>query len=113
LTVVVRGDGPVLTSFGLSGVLSSPTLTLSDASGTIATNSGWGNAPILGSAATGAMVVQPLTAALSARAHAFALPPGSGDSGMVVTLPPGAYTAGVSGAGGSSGVVLVEIYELR
>jgi hypothetical protein len=113
LTVVVRGDGPVLASFGLSGVLSSPTLTLSNATGTIATNSGWGNAPALGSAATGSVVVQPLTAALSARAHAFALPLGSGDSGMVVTLPPGAYTVGVSGAGGASGVALVEVYELR
>ncbi len=110
LTVVVRGDGPVLTSFGLSGVLTDTTLTLSSSSGTIATNSGWGNAATLGSAA---IVVQPLTAALSARVHAFALPPASADSGMVVTLPPGAYTAGVSGTGGASGVALVEIYELR
>jgi len=113
LTVVVRGDGPVLTSFGLSGVLTNPTLTLTSAGGTIATNSGWANAPALGSAATGLMVVQPLTAALSARVHAFALPPRSGDSGMVVTLPPGAYTAGLSGAGGTTGVALFEIYELR
>jgi len=113
LTVVIRGDGPVLASFGLSGVLASPVLTLSSTSGTIATNDGWGNAPTLGSAAAGSTVVQPLTAALSARVHAFALPPGSGDSGMVVTLPPGAYTAGVSGAGGGTGIALVEIYELR
>ena len=29
------------------------------------------------------------------------------------TLPPGNYTAQVSGANGSTGVALVEIYELR
>jgi hypothetical protein len=113
LTVVIRGDGPVLASFGLSGILASPTLTLSGAGGTIATDAGWGNAPVLGGAATASTVVQPLTAALSARVHAFALPPGSGDSGMVVTLPPGSYTASVSGAGGTTGVALFEVYELR
>jgi len=113
LTVVIRGDGPVLSSFGLSGVLPNPVLTLSSASGTIATSAGWGNPPALGAAATGSIVVQPLTAALSARAQAFALPPGSGDSGMVATLPPGSYTASISGADGDAGVALVEVYELR
>ncbi len=113
LTMVIRGDGPALAAFGLSGVLSSPTLTLSNATGTLATNTRWGNAPALGGAATGDMVVQPLTEALSARVQAFQLPQGSGDSGMVATLPPGSYTVSVSGAGGTTGIALVEIYELR
>jgi hypothetical protein len=30
----------------------------------------------------------------------------------VVTLPPGAYTAQVSGVGASTGIALVEVYEL-
>lgn len=113
LTVVIRGDGPALTAFGLSGLLPSPTLTLSDSNGTIASNTGWGNAPTLGSAAGGSIVVQPLTKELSAKVQAFALPQDSSDSGMVVTLPPGAYTAGVSGAAGATGVALVEVFELR
>jgi hypothetical protein len=32
---------------------------------------------------------------------------------MVVTLPPGNYTAEVAGANSSTGIALVEIYELR
>ena len=113
LTVIIRADGPALSSFGVDGVLASPVLTLAGANGTIATNAGWGNASALGEAATGAIVVQPLTAALSARVAAFALAPGSGDSALVATLPPGAYTAEVSDAGDAPGVALVEIYELR
>jgi hypothetical protein len=43
---------------------------------------------------------------------AFALTPGSRDAALVVTLPPGAYTAQVSGVGASTGIALVEVYEL-
>ena len=43
---------------------------------------------------------------------AFALPAGSADAAMVVTLPPGAYTAQVGGANNSTGIALVEIYEV-
>jgi hypothetical protein len=32
---------------------------------------------------------------------------------MLVTLPPGAYTAEVSGTGGATGVGLAEIYEVK
>jgi hypothetical protein len=112
-TVIIRGDGPSLAGFALTGALSSATLTLSSSIGTIATNTGWGNAPVVGSAATTAITVQPLTAALSQQVGAFALASGSSDSAIVATLPPGAYTAQVAGTDGSTGVALVEIYELR
>ena len=36
----------------------------------------------------------------------------SNDSAILVTLPPGPYTAQVSGASGDTGVALVEIYEV-
>ena len=116
-TVIIRGDGPSLAGFGISGALANTTLTLlTGAGGTIATNTGWSSAPVVGNAATSGMVIQPLTPALSAKVGAFALTAGSSDSGIVATLPPGAYTAQLSGASGSSsptGVALVEIYELR
>jgi len=112
-TVVIRGDGPALTGFGLSGALANTTLTLSSNNGTIAGNNGWNTAPTAGSAATGGIVVQPLTAALSTKVGAFALAQGSADSAIVATLPPGNYTAQVTGTGNSTGVALVEIYELR
>ena len=112
-TVIIRGDGPALAGFGLSGALTNATLTLSSSSGTVAVNSGWNNAPGVGNAAIGGIVVQRLTAALSAKVGAFALTSGSNDSAIVVTLPTGAYTAQVTGANGATGVALVEIYELR
>jgi len=112
-TVIIRGDGPALAGFGLSGALTNATLTLSSSSGTVAVNSGWNNVPGVGNAATGGIVVQRLTAALSAKVGAFALTSGSNDSAIVVTLPTGAYTAQVTGANGATGVALVEIYELR
>jgi len=112
-TVIIRGVGPALAGFNLSGALPNATLTLSSSSGTVAVNSGWNNAPGVGNAATGGIIVQRLTAALSAKVGAFALASGSNDSAVVVTLPTGAYTAQVTGAANSTGVALVEIYELR
>jgi hypothetical protein len=43
---------------------------------------------------------------------AFALPADSRDAALVLTLPPGSYTAQVSGVANTVGVALVEIYEL-
>ena len=116
-TVVIRADGPILTAFSLTGVLAQPVLTLYNTASPnaqiIATNTGWGNAPVAGPGATSNIVVQPLTAPISAKVGAFALTAGSADSAMVVTLPPGGYTAEVSGLNNSTGIALVEIYELR
>ncbi len=112
-TVIIRGVGPTLANFGLSGVLASPTLTLTNSSGVIATNSGWGTAPASGPQATGSITVQPGTAALFGKVGAFGLTAGSNDAVIVATLPPGPYTAEVSGANNSTGIALVEIYELR
>ena len=43
---------------------------------------------------------------------AFPLDATSRDAALVVTLPPGAYSAQVTGQEGTSGIALVEIYEL-
>jgi sugar lactone lactonase YvrE len=97
-TLLIRGVGPGLTQFGVTGVLSAPQVTVFDSLGnSIGFNSGWG-----GGAA--------LTAAF-ASVGAFALPANSADSAILVTLPAGSYTAQVSGANGATGVALVEIYE--
>jgi hypothetical protein len=50
-------------------------------------------------------------AAEAAAAGAFALPTGSADSTVLVTLAPGAYTVVVSGVGAAGGTALAEIYQ--
>src|SRR5207302_7369459 len=44
---------------------------------------------------------------------AFPLDAMSKDAALLVTLPPGNYTAQVSGVGGTSGVALVEVYAVQ
>jgi hypothetical protein len=110
--VLIRGDGPVLSQFGITGSLASPLLTLHDSAGKpIATNTGWGNASVLGSSPVEA-TIQTATPANFVSVGAFALPTGSADSAFVAILPPGSYTAEVSGVGSATGVGLVEVYQL-
>ena len=103
-TVLVRGSGPALGQLGVSGALADPLLQLyrlnSDGTSTlIGSNAGWkADAQI---AATAASV-----GAFSWGTSATA------DSAILMTLPPGAYTAGISGASGDTGISLVEVYEV-
>ncbi len=99
--VLIRGIGPTLTQFGVSGALANPILTLFDSAGNrIATNAGWGSS-----------LNAPQIAAAIQATGAFALPPGSADSALLLGLAPGAYTAPVTGLNGSTGVALAEVYE--
>jgi inosine/xanthosine triphosphate pyrophosphatase family protein len=101
-TVLVRAVGPALANFSVSGVLSQPTLTIDNAAGdTVATNTGW-------STNTNAAAIASATTAVGA----FALASGSADCALLLTLAPGAYTAVVSGVGGTTGVALVEAYQV-
>jgi sugar lactone lactonase YvrE len=98
-TLLIRGIGPGLTPFGVAGVLATPTVTLFDSTGTaIATNTVWGGGATL-------------TAAF-AQVGAFALAANSADSALLVTVPSGLYTVQVSGTDNSSGIALVEVYEM-
>jgi sugar lactone lactonase YvrE len=103
VTVLIRAVGPTLSQFSVSGVLAKPTLSVVDASGnTIASNTGW-------STNSNAAAIATTTAAVGA----FALPSGSADCALLLTLAPGNYTAIVSGVGGTSGVALVEAYQAQ
>lgn len=111
-TILIRGVGPTLSQYGVNGVLANPQLTLYDSTDTvIATDTGWGGAPALGSS-TVQVGFQPATTAIFSQVGAFALPTGSNDCAMVVTLPPGAYTAQVNGVSSTTGVALVEVYDV-
>lgn len=98
--VLVRGIGRGLEKFGVTGVLANPQLTLFAGDGSVlATNAGWGGSSNL--------------ADVFAQVGAFALDAGSTDTAVVATLPPGAYTVQISGANGSTGVALAEVYEVK
>jgi hypothetical protein len=94
-TVVVRGIGPSLASFGISRPLSNPKLVLvSMASQTaIASNDDWGSADN----------------AAAIQSSGFA-PSDPKESAIHITLQPGAYTAILSGVDGGTGTGLVEVY---
>jgi hypothetical protein len=94
-TMLIRAVGPTLTSFGVSGVLADPRLTLNNGVANIATNDNW----LAGDAAA-------MTAA-----GAFALLPGSKDAALLTTLTASGNTAPVSAPDGASGVVLLEVYD--
>jgi hypothetical protein len=96
-TVVVRAIGPSLASYGVGGVLSDPTLTIYDSTGSaIASNDNWQDDP-------NAILVQKNGLA----------PPNAAESALVLHLPPGAYTAIVRGANGGTGIGLAEVYTLH
>jgi hypothetical protein len=96
-TVVVRALGPSLASFGVSNPLSDPVLTIYDSKrSAIASNDNWHE----GNNATDIQ-----REGLS--------PPNALDSAIVLSLPPGSYTAVVRGANGATGNALVEVYDLH
>ena len=99
---LIRAVGPGLTAFGVAGALARTQLAVFSGTTEIARNVGW-------SASTDAAAI----ALAASQAGAFALAAGSADSALLITLAPGAYTAQVSGPAGSTGVALVEVYEVR
>jgi hypothetical protein len=104
LTVLIRASGPAIAAapFNVPGTLPDPKLTLQNpATGAvIATDSGWGGDPVISSVAA------------SVGAFAWNVPT-SLDSAILITLPPGNYTAEAAGASGDTGVAIVEVYEVR
>jgi hypothetical protein len=104
-TVLVQAIGPGISKapYNVSGTLSDPVLSIHQYQNgkdvVLYSNAGWGSSQVL------------LDAAASVYANPV-LSPGSGDSELLVTLPPGGYTAEVTGDGTSTGVALCGIYQL-
>jgi len=102
--VIVRAIGPELTQYGVPNAMVNPTLELYDANGAvIASNDNW-RATIIGGVITSDQV-------RDIRNSGYA--PGDGrESAIIAELPPGNYTAIVRGVNSTTGVALVEVYDL-
>ncbi len=94
--VLVRAVGPTLGAFGVGGTLADPRLEILRGTTRVAQNDDWlaADADTFGSVG------------------AFPLNPGSRDAALVTTLVRGSYTVEISGVAGTTGVALVEVYEL-
>jgi hypothetical protein len=114
-TILVQAIGPGIAAppYNVTGTLADPSLAIhhSDSQGvdhTLYTNTGW---------STGVPAIDNILLSTAATAYAQpVLTVGSKDSELLLTLPPGGYTAEVFGAAGTStdtGVALVGIYELN
>jgi kumamolisin len=113
MQVLIRGVGPTLaiSPYNLQGTLGQPQLSVYDQSSVlIVSNTGWGN-PLSPGTSKVAAVYRNATAADMASVGAFALPANSLDSAIVLTLPPGSYTAEVTGVNNTTGTALAEVYE--
>jgi uncharacterized repeat protein (TIGR03803 family) len=96
-SVLVRAIGPSLSRppINLTNTLQNPTLSLFDGSGAmIASNDDWGQAAN----------AQSIPSNLQ--------PTDSAESAILISLPPGGYTAIVSGVNGGTGIALVEVFDL-
>ena len=101
-TVLIRAVGPSLVPLGVTGVMADPKLELfdNDHGGVkLGENDNWGG---------DAQIVT-----VAGSVGAFAL---SGadtkDAVLLITLPAGAYSARLSGVGGTGGTAIVEVYEV-
>ncbi len=95
-SVVIRALGPSLTQLGVAGALADPTLELHNENGAeLMTNDNWKSNQM------GEII-------------AAGLPPANNlEAAMVLSLPPGAYTAIVAGKDGGAGLAQVEVYRLH
>ena len=94
--VVIRGLGPSLGQppFNVPNVLADPTLDLHNSTSSIATNDNW------------------QSASNSNQIPVNLRPSDSRESAILITLQPGNYTAILAGKNGTTGVGLVEVYDI-
>ena len=103
-TVLIRAVGPGLNDllpsiFPLSSVLNRPVLTILQGGTVIDSNTVWGGDATI--------------ASIFPTVGAFGLVAGHQDCALLLSLPPGNYTAQVSGLNSGTGIALCEIYEVQ
>lgn len=99
-TLLIRASGPSLANtFGVSGTLDDPVMTLFRGAQPMASNDDWENTPNL-----------PAMLAAQTSTFAFKFTEGAADAALLVSLNPGGYTVKVEGKNGTTGVALIELY---
>jgi hypothetical protein len=93
--VLIRAIGPSLSAAGISNPLQDPVLELHDSTGLVSVNDNWRSS-------------QETEIQQSGLA-----PTDNRESVIIATLPPGNSTAIIKGAGNTTGVGIVEIYDLQ
>jgi plastocyanin len=102
--VIIRAIGPELTQYGITNALDNPRLELHNGTGAlIGSNDNW-QTTILGDIITSDQV--------NAIQNSGYAPTAASESAIIANLQPGNYTAVVRGVGNSTGVALVEVYDL-
>jgi hypothetical protein len=102
--VIIRAIGPELTQYGVPNVLADPTLELHDGTGAlIASNNTWLHT-IIGGIITANQVRDILDSGYA--------PGDPRESAIIADLSAGNYTAIVRGVNNTTGVALVEVYDL-
>jgi hypothetical protein len=92
--VLIRAIGPSLSSSGISGALADPTIDFYRGSQLIISNDNWKTSDQTNIQNTGIP------------------PPNDKEAALLMTLDPGSYTAVIRGKNNTTGVVLVEVYQL-
>ena len=97
--MLIRGIGPGLAPFGVTGTLVNPALAIYRGTSVVAENDDWGGGEELAATfrSVGAFTLSSTT---------------SRDSALLVTLAPGSYTAQLTGVNNTTGVALIEVYEV-
>jgi hypothetical protein len=103
-TVILRAIGPELTPFGIPNALADPTLELHDGTGAlIASNDNWQTTII------GGIINSNQVSSIQNSGHA---PTQASESAIIAALQPGNYTAIVRGVNNTTGIALVEVYDI-
>ncbi|MSU48619.1 MAG: hypothetical protein EXS37_05905 [Opitutus sp.] len=105
--LLIRAAGPALAAFGVSRALGDPIVRIFSGGTLTAENDNWSLPIGAGRPATPVAI-----AAAAARINAFPFVAGSADAAILITLPPGAYSAVMEGARGTTGFGLIEAYEV-
>jgi hypothetical protein len=94
--ILIRGIGPSLATFGIADPLQDPTLDLNVSGGDlIASNDNWPE---------NSNTAEIMTSGLA--------PVNPNEAALLLSVAPGSYTAVLRGKGGSTGIGLVEVYDL-